>query len=431
MKTPLKIAVAGLGTVGVGLVKIIHNHADLLSRRCGRPIVLTAVCARSKDKDRGINLDGVQWFDDAVKMAAEADADVVVELIGGSEGVAKDMAEAALSNGRHVVTANKALIAHHGTALAKLAEDKGVAINYEAAVAGGIPIIKSLREGLAGNVITHVYGILNGTCNYILSTMRDTGRDFDDVLKEAQELGYAEADPAFDIEGVDAAHKLAILASLAYGSEVDFAGVHIEGITGLEAQDIQFAEELGYRVKLLGVAQQIDGQVEQRVHPCLVPMNAPIASVEGVFNAVVCDGDSVDTVMQEGRGAGEGPTASAVAADIADIARGIILPTFGVPATELTPANTRPMSQRTGAYYVRMSVRDQSGVFAGVANALRDHDVSMESVLQRGRSTGEAVPLVMVLHETVEQKMLNTLDDIAKIDGVLEQPKMIRIENFN
>lgn len=430
MSDALKVAIAGLGTVGVGTVKVLQQHADVLAKRCGRPVNIVAISARDHNKDRGVDLSAYQWYSDATEMAREADCDVVVELIGGSEGVAKDAVEAALNAGRHVVTANKALVAHHGTELALLAEQKGVSLNYEAAVAGGIPIIKTVREGLAGNAISRVYGILNGTCNYILTTMRETGRGFDDVLAEAQKLGYAEADPGFDIDGVDTAHKLAILSSVAFGTEVDFDAVHVEGIRHVSAMDIQFAGELGYKIKLLGIASKENGTIEQRVHPCMVPEGAPVSTVEGVFNAVVCDGDHVDTIMQEGRGAGEGPTASAVVADVIDIARGISVPTFAVPATDLQKLPTRPMAERVGAYYVRLMLVDKPGVFADVASALRDHEVSMEQLLQRVRDPGEAVPVVITTHDTAEVNMVNALDAIAALDTVTEPPCMIRIETF-
>ena len=427
-KEAFKIAVAGLGTVGGGTVKAIERHAEVMASRCGRPVIVSAVSALSKD---GLDFDvsGYAWYDDAVEMARDCDADVVVELIGGSEGIAKKVVETALEAGRHVVTANKALIAHHGLALAKVAEEKGVSLNYEAGVAGGIPIIKAIREGFAGNDVNKVQGILNGTCNYILTTMREEGRDFDEVLKDAQDFGYAEADPSFDIDGVDAAHKLAILASVAFGVEVNFDAVHIEGIRHISSTDIQFAEELGYRIKLLGVALRHDDVIEQRVHPTMVPLSASISTVEGVFNAVVVDGDEVDTVMLEGRGAGERPTASAVVADIADIARGISLPTFSVPVTDLAKVSTRPMSEHCGAYYVRLALMDKPGVFADVAAALRDHNVSMESMLQRGREPGEPVPVVITTHETLEADMTAALEAIGALDTVTEPPRMIRIES--
>lgn len=361
-------------------------------------------------------------------MAREADCDLVVELIGGSEGIAKETCEAALDAGRHVVTANKALIAVHGAELARRAEAKGLALNYEAAVAGGIPIIKALREGLAGNRIESVQGILNGTCNYILTTMRDTGRAYADVLAEAQHLGYAEADPTFDVDGIDAAHKLAILAALAFGRDVDFDGVHIEGIGRIAAADIEYAEELGYRVKLLGIATDEADGVMQRVHPVLVPADAPIAGVEGVFNAVVTEGDAVGTSVLEGRGAGAGPTASAVVGDVMDIAAGRMAPVFGVPVDSLKPASSLSVARRHGAYYVRLRVFDRPGVIAGVTAALRDENVSMESIIQRGRDPNEPVDVVLTLHETDEARMTRALDRIGQLDAVIEPPHMIRIE---
>lgn len=427
-KEPLKVAVAGLGTVGGGTIKALENHADLIAQRCGRPVKITAVSALTKD-GLGFDVSGYAWYGDALQMAKEADAHVVVELIGGSGGIAKAVVEAALNAGRHVVTANKALIAHHGAALAKLAEAKGVSLNYEAAVAGGIPVIKAIRESMCGNTLNRVQGIMNGTCNYILTTMREEGRDFDDVLKDAQDLGYAESDPSFDIDGVDTAHKLAILASVAFGVEINFDAVQVEGIRHVSATDIQFAEELGYRIKLLGVAAMTEQGIEQRVHPTMVPLSAPIAKVEGVFNAVVIDGDEVDTIVQQGRGAGERPTASAVVADICDIARGISLPTFGVPVDQLKPSRPRPMNLHTGAYYVRMMLVDEPGVFADIAAILRDHKVSMESMIQRVREPGEPVPVVITTHITSEADMLAALDAIAKLDTVTEPPRMIRIES--
>ncbi len=430
MNKPIKIAVAGLGTVGAETVKLLANNADLLEKRCGRALKVTAVCARDKNKDRGVPLDGMAWFGDPAVMAGEADADVVVELIGGSEGIAKETCAAAISAGRHVVTANKALIAHHGTALAEAAEKAGVSLAFEAAVAGGIPIIKALREGLAANRLTRVYGILNGTCNYILTAMRESKREFRDVLSEAQELGYAEADPGFDIDGVDAAHKLAILASVAFGCEINFDAVYSEGIRHISPLDIVFAEELGYRIKLLGIASLANGEVEQRVHPCMVPLEAPIATVEGVFNAIVTDGDFVDTLMQEGRGAGAGPTASAVVADLVDIARSCRTPAFAVPTRELSKISPKPMERHNGAYYIRLMVLDQPGVIADVSASLRDHDVSLEQLIQRGRAPGGAVPVVVTTHETDEEAILKVMEEVGALDAVTEPPRMIRIESF-
>ncbi len=430
MDKSLKIAVAGLGTVGAGTLELLQTHAGDLERRCGGPIEIVAVSARDRGKDRGVSIDGYEFFDDAVAMARDAGAEVIVELIGGADGIARQVVETALGSGRHVVTANKALIASHGAKLAKSAERAGVVLSYEAAVAGGIPIVKTLREGLAGNAVSRVYGILNGTCNYILSRMRDEGLEFSMVLADAQKLGYAEADPGVDIDGHDAAHKLAILAALAFGREVDLPSVHVEGIGHISLQDIRFAEELGFRIKLLGIASETDAGVEQRVHPCMVPQSSPIARVEGVFNAVVAEGDFVDTLILEGRGAGAGPTASAVVGDLVDLARGVRIPAFGVPVDLLKPARPIAVSGHCGAYYIRLMVVDRPGVFADVAAVLRDNKVSMESILQHGRAPGEAVPVILTLHETVEAQAVKTIDAIAALDGVLERPVMIRIENL-
>jgi homoserine dehydrogenase len=354
--------------------------------------------------------------------------DVVVEVIGGSEGPARALTEAALAARKPVVTANKALLAVHGAELATLAEQTGTPLAFEAAVAGGIPVIKALREGLAGNRISRVAGILNGTCNYILTAMREGGREFAEVLHDAQKLGYAEADPAFDVDGIDAAHKLAILAALAFGRPVAFDAVHVEGIRHVSALDISFATELGYRIKLLGIARQTEAGIEARVHPCMVPRSAPIAHVDGVFNAVVAEGDFVGRVMLEGRGAGAGPTASAVVADLIDLARGRFTPVWGAGSGELSDAPSVPMEQRVGAYYLRLMVVDRPGVIADVAAALRDAGVSLESMLQRGRSPGESVPVVLVTHETGEAAMRSALARIGELETVLEPPAMIRIE---
>lgn len=430
MNTPLHIAVAGLGTVGAGTLKLLQTHGEMLRQRCGRPIVVSAVSARDKGRDRGVDLDGMEWHDDAAAMAAQSGAEVVVELIGGADGVAKAVCEAAIASGKHVVTANKALLAHHGTALALAAEAKGVSLGFEATVAGGVPIIKALREGLAANGLSRIYGILNGTCNYILTTMRETGAKFEAVLADAQELGYAEADPSFDIDGIDAAHKLAILTSVAFGCEVNFPAVHIEGIRDISSLDIQFAGELGYEIKLLGIARLTGSGVEQRVHPCLVPSAAPIAHVEGVFNAVVAEGDFVDTTVYEGRGAGAGPTASAVVADLVDIARGHRVPTFAVPATALAKIPAQPMERHRGAYYIRLMVVDKPGVIADVTAAFRDEEISLESMLQRGRAPGEAVPVILVTHDTEESAMSRALEKIAILEAIADPPRMIRIEGF-
>ena len=430
MKSALKIAVAGLGTVGAGTLVLLERQADLVALRAGRPILVVAVSARDRGRDRGVDLSAMRWYDDAIAMAADPEIDVVVELIGGAEGIALAIIETALAHKKHVVTANKALMAHHGTALAAKAEAAGVALAFEAAVAGGIPVIKTLRESLAGNRLARVYGILNGTSNYILTTMRESGREFADVLADAQNLGYAEADPSFDIDGVDAAHKLAILASVGFGRPVDLAGVYTEGIRHISRLDIDFAEELGYRIKLLGIARLTENGLEQRVHPCMVPRATPIAAVEGVFNAVVAEGDFVGRVVLEGRGAGAFPTASSVAADLVDIAAGRLIAPFGVPAAALDPLPGAPMERHEGAYYIRLMVVDQPGVIADVAAALRDEQVSMASMIQRGRAPGEAVPVVLTTHVTVEAAMRRALNRIALLATVREPPRMIRIEDF-
>jgi len=425
---PLRVAIAGLGTVGSGLLELIAANAEPIAARCGRPIVVCAISARDRHKDRGVPHGGIAWYDDAETMAQQAQCDVVVELIGGVDGIARRVVDAAIARGKHVVTANKALLAHSGVALAHAAEARGVVLAYEAAVAGGIPIIKLLREGLAANRAQRVYGILNGTCNFILTNMRRTGRPFGEVLAEAQKLGYAEADPSFDVDGIDAAHKLAILAAVAFGTEVDFAGIHVEGIRDVGALDIQFAGELGYRIKLLGLARMTEQGLEQRVHPCMVPLETPIAHVEDVFNAVVVEGDFVGRVVSEGRGAGAGPTASAVAADLMDIARGRLAMTFAVPAKKLTRTPAAPMDRHRGAYYIRLMVRDRPGVIADVTAALRDEQVSLESMLQRGRSPDEMVPVVLTTHDTEEAAMRRALSRIEALDAVLEPPRLIRIE---
>jgi len=430
MNSPLRIGIAGLGTVGAGVVKLLAEHGRLLSVRGGRPLKIVAVSARNKARKRDIDLSGMRWEKDPMALATAPDIDVVVELIGGSGGVARRLVQKALASGKHVVTANKALLALHGTELAALAEKKQRNLAFEAAVAGGIPIIKALREGLAGNRVKRLYGILNGTCNYILTTMRETGRDFDVVLAEAQAAGYAEADPTFDVDGIDAAHKLAVLTGAAFGARVDFAGVHVEGIRRVTSMDIEFAQELGYRIKLLGLARETRHGIEQRVHPCMVPLDTPIAHIEGVFNAVVVEGDFVGTTMFQGRGAGQGPTASAVVADLVDVARGRHMPAFVVPAEKLATKKASPMDRHVGAYYMRLMVQDRPGVIAAVSGALAKERISLESMLQRGRSESGEVPVVLTTHETEEAAMRRALARIAKLGAVAEEPCVIRIEAF-
>ncbi len=429
MSAPLRVGIAGLGTVGAGTLKLIRDNRAVLAARCGRPLDVVAVSARDRSKDRGAALDGTAWYDDATALADHG-LDVVVELIGGADGAAFELVERALARGIHVVTANKALIAHHGAALAQRAEATGAHLGFEAAVAGGIPIVKALREGLAANRLKRVYGILNGTCNYMLTNMRETGRAFGTVLAEAQALGYAEADPGFDIDGVDAAHKLAILSSLAFGSRLDFPSVYVEGIRHIEPADIACADELGFRIKLLGIAAREDAGLVQWVYPCLVPHAAPIAGVEGVLNAVVGEGDHAGVTVYEGRGAGAGPTASAVVADIVDIARGVRLPAFSVPVNALESVPAVPVKRRVGAYYVRLAVADRPGVIADIAACLRDHSVSMEALVQRARSADEPVPVVMTTHDVEEASIRAALAGIAALDTVAEPPRLIRIESL-
>jgi homoserine dehydrogenase len=427
--TALRIGIAGLGTVGSAVARNIVEHGASLAARCGRPLELTAVSARDKRKDRG-PLGKAEWFDDPVKLAQSAPIDLFVELMGGEGGAAKASVEAALARGLPVVTANKALLAHHGAALAKTAESKNLALNFEAAVAGGIPIIKALREGLGANEIERVYGILNGTCNYILTTMEASGRAFADVLAEAQKLGYAEADPTFDIGGMDTAHKLCLLAAVAFGNAPALDGIHVEGIERISIADIKFADEFGYRIKLLGVATRTPGGIEQRVHPAMVPHGTPLADVDGVFNAVVAEGNLAGKSVYEGRGAGAGPTASAVMADILDIARGTRLPTFGAPAATLKRPVIVPMSEHVGPCYLRFTVIDRPGVIAVLSRCLADQAVSIESMLQRSRAPGEPVPVVMITHEAREASMTKALAAIVAAGVVTEQPVMIRMEKF-
>ena len=436
MSQSLRIGVAGLGTVGAALVRMIGRRREALLAS-GLDVTVTAVSARDRSRDRGIDLSGVEWFEDPVALARSASVDCVVELMGGAEGAAKATVEAALEAGKPVVTANKALLAKHGAALAAAAEKAGVALTYEAAVAGGIPVIKALREGLAGNKVERVYGILNGTCNYILSRMEREGLTFEACLKDAQALGYAEADPTFDVEGFDTAHKLAILTSLAFGTQVDADGVSVEGISRVQPLDLRMADELGYRIKLLGVAQATPAGIEQRVHPTMVPKSSAIAQVMGVTNAVTIDADAVGELTLIGPGAGGEATASAVFGDIADVARRIVRPTFGTDAARMAPPARAEMQRHEGGYYIRLTVHDRPGVAAGVAQRMAQREISLESILQRrvegpdsdphGRS-GRPVPLVLITYAATEGAIREALDAIAQ-DGLLaESPQLIRIE---
>ncbi len=433
MAEPLRIALAGLGTVGAGVIRLIEANGDLIARRAGRPLKITAVSARDRTKDRGVDLSPYAWEDDMTAMAAREDVDVVVELVGGSDGPALTLARNALGAGKALVTANKAMIAHHGMSLAETAEQAGVALKYEAAVAGGIPAIKGLREGAAANEIERIYGILNGTCNYILSTMEATGRDFGDVLKDAQELGYAEADPTFDIEGIDAAHKLSILAGIAFGAKVDFPSVETEGIARLRAADIEQADALGFVIRLIGIADtEVSPSGEeslfQRVCPYLVPRDHPLAKVDGPTNAVVLEGNYVGRLLFEGAGAGDGPTASAVVADLIDIARGDLGSPFGQPTSALQPMPRADAGHRIARDYLRLMVADRPGVLAEIAAAMRDAGVSIESLIQKGhKEEGGEVMLSIVTHAGPEANVDKALELLEGSESITEPPLVLQL----
>jgi homoserine dehydrogenase len=425
MNASLKIAVAGLGTVGGGVVKALKSHGEALAARAGRKLEISLLCDLDRARRESF---GIAATTDDVKALAASETDAVVELIGGENGPALALVEAALAAGKHVVTANKAMLARHGARLAALAEDRGVALRFEGAVAGGIPIVKSLRESLTVYGVSAVRGILNGTCNYILTQMEATGRSFADVLKDAQKLGYAEADPALDVGGGDTAHKLALLAALAFGVTPDLAAVAVEGIERITPEDIAFARELGYRIKLLGIAKMTPEGIDQRVQPAMVNAGTPLADVDGVFNAVMADAREAGPYFFEGRGAGECPTASAVVGDLVDIARGNLGPAFGVPAKLLTPLSAAPGGSARSAFYLRFQVLDMPGVLAEIAGRLAEWSVSIESMLQRGRAPGEAVSIVMITHETTQAAVTRALKTIALSEHVIAPPCMIPME---
>lgn len=426
MTSPLRLGLAGLGTVGTGVLSILQNEGAMVAARAGREIVVTAVSARSKGKDRGVSLEGIAWEDDPVALAKRDDVDVFVEMIGGEDGVAKAAFEAALTAGKHAVTANKAMLAYHGQALAEAAEEAGTALRFEAAVAGGIPVVKALTEGLAANKITRVMGVMNGTCNYILTEMARTGADYADVLSDAQKLGYAEADPLADVGGFDAAHKLVLLAATAFGTQVNFANATVEGIDRISLTDIEYAAELGFRIKLLGVARMNDDGLEQRMQPCLVPAQSALGRLDGVTNMVVIEGDPIGQTVYEGPGAGSGPTASAVLADVIDIARGLIIPAFGIKARELA----KPKLSKSGAaaaYYIRVMLTDAPGTLAHVATALGQNDVSIDRMRQ-AQHDGEAAPVLIVTHACHRAELDEALAKIATLDVCLSPPVALRIE---
>ena len=441
MAAPLRIALAGLGTVGGGVIRLIETNGPLIARRAGRPIVITAVSARDRGKDRGVDISRYGWEDDMTAMAARDDVDAVVELVGGADGPALTLARNAIAHGKSLVTANKAMIAHHGLELAELTEKARVALKFEAAVAGGVPVIKGLREGAAANNIDRLYGILNGTCNFILSTMEDTGRDFAEVLGEAQAKGYAEADPSFDVEGTDAAHKLAILSAIAFGTRIDFASVDTAGITRIQAADIAQADALGYVIRLIGLAE-VDTADEngkggtrrlfQRVQPHLVPFDHPLAHVDGATNAVVAEGNFSGRLLFQGAGAGDGPTASAVVADLIDIARGDLGGEAGAPfsiqVSEMETMPPAPSGHRLGRAYIRFMVADRPGVLAEITAAMRDAGVSIESLIQKGRAEeGGNVMVAMVTHEGPEARVSEALRLLDGSDALAEAPLVMQL----
>ncbi|SEN07035.1 homoserine dehydrogenase [Roseovarius tolerans] len=426
MTTPLRLGIAGLGTVGTGVVRIVRQKAETLAARAGRPITITAVSARTRDKDRGVNLGDYAWEDDPVALAKRDDVDVFVELMGGSDGPAKAATEAAIAAGKDVVTANKAMLAHHGHALALAAEEAGRVIRFEAAVAGGIPVIKALTEGLAGNDITRVMGVMNGTCNYILTRMQATGQGYNALFEEADKLGYLEADPNLDVGGIDAGHKLALLSSIAFGCQVDFDGVALEGIQDITLDDIRHAADMGYRIKLLGVAQMTGRGLEQRMSPCLVPAKSPLGQLEGGTNMVVLEGDQVEQIVLRGPGAGMGPTASAVMGDVVDIARGFRISTFGQPAATLKPC-AQASSATPARYYLRMSLDDKPGALAKVATLLGEAGISIDRMRQY-RHDDATAPVLIVTHKTNRDALDTALTGIRRLDVLAGEPVALRIE---
>ncbi len=427
MTTPLRLGIAGLGTVGVGVVRIVRTHAALLQARTGRDIQITAVSARDQSRDRGINLNHYAWESDPVTLAKRDDIDIYVELMGGADGPALDSVRAALESGKDVVTANKAMLAMHGYELAKLAEEKGRIIRFEAAVAGGIPVIKALNEGLAGNEITRVMGVMNGTCNYILTRMESAGLPYATVFQEASDLGYLEADPTLDVGGIDAGHKLALLSSIAFGTRPDFSGMELEGIERISIDDIRQAADMGYRIKLLGVAQRTGRGLEQRMQPCLVPMESPLGQLEGGTNMVVIEGDAVEQIVLRGPGAGQGPTASAVMGDVCDLARGFRMPTFGRPADMLDELPAA-MSSLPAPYYLRMGLIDKPGALAKIAMILGNSGVSIDRMRQYSHSATSA-PVLIVTHKTTRSALDEALAAMESTDVIASAPVALRIES--
>ncbi|WP_411958017.1 homoserine dehydrogenase [Paracoccus homiensis] len=427
MSSPLRLGIAGLGTVGIGVVKIVQKHADLLGKRSGREITITAVSARDQRKNRDADLSSYRWESDPMAVATADDVDVYVELIGGDSGIAKDSIEAALRSGKDVITANKALLATHGQELAELSESLGRLIRFEAAVAGGIPIIKAMTEAMAGNSVNRVMGVMNGTCNYILTRMESAGLPYEAVFEEARQLGYLEADPTLDVGGIDASHKLAILSSIAFGTQVNFDAVEIEGIERVSIDDIRRAADMGYRIKLLGVAQMTARGLEQRMSPCLVPADSPLGQLAGGTNMVVVEGDSVGQIVLRGAGAGEGPTASAVISDIVDVARGVRLPMFGQPAGTLTPAKAARTAV-PAAYYMRLELQDKPGALAKVASVLGDAGISIDRMRQYGQHSDTSVPVLVVTHRTTPDAIDYAVEALPKTGVLVGEPVELRIE---
>lgn len=426
MPNPLRLGIAGLGTVGIGVVKIVQGQADLIAARTGRTVVISAVSARDRTRNRDADLSGYAWEDDPVTLARRPDIDVFIEVMGGHEGPAKDATEAAIAAGKDVVSANKALLAIHGHALALAAEANGTLIRFEAAVAGGIPVIKTLIEGLAGNQITRVMGVMNGSCNYILTRMEHAGLSYQAVFDEAQQLGYLEADPNLDVGGIDAGHKLALLAAIAFGTQIDFDAVELEGIGAISIDDIRQAADMGYKIKLLGVAQMTGRGLEQRMSPCLVPDTSPLGQLQGGTNMVVLDGDAVGQVVLRGAGAGMGPTASAVMADVIDIARGLRLPTFGQPAASLKKARAARAAV-SAPYYLRLQLLDKPGALARVARVLGEAGISIDRMRQYGHED-TAAPVLIVTHKTIRTALDEALAGFADTGVVIGAPVAIRIE---
>ena len=428
MSEPLRLGIAGLGTVGIGTVKIVQTHADLLSRRTGRRIEISAVSARNRSKNRDADLSAYDWEEDPIALARREDVDVFIELMGGADGAALAATQAAIAAGKDVVTANKAMLARHGQALAEAAEARGRVIRFEAAVAGGIPVVKALTEGLAGNEIRRVMGVMNGTCNYILTRMESAGLPYEAVFEEARQLGYLEADPNLDVGGIDAGHKLSLLAAIAFGTKVSFDAVELEGIGHVSIDDIRRAADMGYRIKLLGVAQMTGRGLEQRMSPCLVPAESPLGQLQGGTNMVVIEGDSVGQIVLRGPGAGAGPTASAVLSDVIEIARGSRITTFGQPARSLS----EPVAAKANApapHYLRMELADKPGALAKVATVLGDEGISIDRMRQYGHADASA-PVLIVTHKTTREAVDHALARLPATGVVIGAPVAIRIETL-